>query len=111
MLDLGCGPGSITLGLAEAVDPGEVVGVDFQPSQVAQAQSLSSAHGVMNARFEVGDVYRLPFAEGSFDAAFANTLLMHLRQPIRALVEMASRASRRRHCWDSRVEVASVAAN
>ena len=38
VLDLGCGPGSITLGLAEAVAPGEVVGVDFQPSQVAQAR-------------------------------------------------------------------------
>lgn len=88
VLDLGCGPGSITLGLAEAVAPGEVVGVDFQPVQVAQAQALTSARGVMNARFEVADVYRLPFAEGSFDAAFANTLLMHLREPIRALVEM-----------------------
>ena len=31
VLDLGCGPGSITLGLAEAVAPGEVVGIDFQP--------------------------------------------------------------------------------
>ena len=33
VLDLGCGPGSITLGLAEAVDPGEVVGVDLQPNK------------------------------------------------------------------------------
>jgi ubiquinone/menaquinone biosynthesis C-methylase UbiE len=88
VLDLGCGPGSITLGLAETVAPGEVVGVDFQPSQVAQAQALSAARGVMNATFEVADVYRLPFPDGSFDAAFANTVLMHLREPVRALAEM-----------------------
>src|SRR5215831_13844206 len=53
VLDLGCGPGSITLGLAEAVAPGEAIGVDLQPSQVAQAQALSVAWGVTNARFEV----------------------------------------------------------
>ena len=88
VLDLGCGPGSITLGLAEAVAPGEVVGVDFQPSQVAQAQALGAARGLMNVRFEVADVYRLPFPDGSFDAAFAHVVLMHLREPVRALAEM-----------------------
>jgi ubiquinone/menaquinone biosynthesis C-methylase UbiE len=88
LLDLGCGPGSITLGLAEAVAPGEVVGVDLQPSQVAQAEELSAARGVMNVRFEIADVYRLPFPDGSFDAVFAHVVLMHLREPVRALAEM-----------------------
>lgn len=88
VLDLGCGPGSITLGLAEKVAPGEVIGVDLQPSQVAQAQALSAARGVMNVRFEVADVYRLPFPDGSFDAVFAHVVLMHLREPVRALAEM-----------------------
>ena len=88
VLDLGCGPGSITLGLAEAVAPGEVVGVDFQPSQVAQAQALGAARGVMNVRFEVANVYELPFPDGSFDAAFAHAVLMHLREPVRALAEL-----------------------
>jgi ubiquinone/menaquinone biosynthesis C-methylase UbiE len=88
VLDVGCGPGSITLGLAEAVAPGEVVGVDFQASQVAQAQALSAARGVMNTRFEVADVYRLSFPDGSFDAVFAHAVLMHLREPVQALAEM-----------------------
>jgi ubiquinone/menaquinone biosynthesis C-methylase UbiE len=88
VLDLGCGPGSITVGLAEAVAPGEMVGVDVQPSQVAQAQALSASRGVMNVRFEVADVYRLPFPDGSFDAVFAHAVLMHLREPVRALVEV-----------------------
>jgi ubiquinone/menaquinone biosynthesis C-methylase UbiE len=88
LLDLGCGPGSITLGLAEKVAPGEVVGVDLQPSQVAQAQELSAARGVKNVRFEIADVYRLPFPDASFDAVFAHAVLMHLREPVRALTEM-----------------------
>ena len=88
VLDLGCGPGSITLGLAEKVAPGEVIGVDLQPSQVAQAQALSAARGVMNTRFEVADVYRLSFPDGSFDAVFAHVVMMHLREPVRALAEM-----------------------
>jgi 2-polyprenyl-3-methyl-5-hydroxy-6-metoxy-1,4-benzoquinol methylase len=60
VLDLGCGPGSITLGLAEAVAPGEIVGVDVQPSQVAQAQALSASRGVMNVRFEVAESTACP---------------------------------------------------
>jgi SAM-dependent methyltransferase len=88
VLDLGCGPGSITLGLAQAVAPGEAIGVDLQPSQVAQAQALGAARGVMNVRFEVADVYQLPFPDGSFDAVFGNAVLMHLREPVPALVEV-----------------------
>src|SRR5690242_18006749 len=84
VLDLGCGPGSITLGLAETVAPGETVGIDFQPSQVAQGAALAASSEATNVRFEVADVYRLPFPDGSFDAAFANTLLMHLNEPLRA---------------------------
>jgi ubiquinone/menaquinone biosynthesis C-methylase UbiE len=88
VLDVGCGPGSITLGFADAVAPGEVVGVDFQPSQVAQAQTLTAARGVMNVRFEVADAYRLPFPDESFDAVFAHAVLWHLREPVKALQEM-----------------------
>ena len=88
LLDVGCGPGTITVGLAEAVAPGEVVGVDFQSSQVEQARAVAAERGVTNVRFEVGDAYRLPFPDRSFDAAFAHAVLMHLREPVRALAEL-----------------------
>ncbi len=42
LLDVGCGPGTITLGLAQAVTPGEVVGVDIQASQIDQARALAA---------------------------------------------------------------------
>ena len=88
VLDVGCGPGSITLGLAEVVARGRVVGIDIQPEMVKQAQALANARRATNAHFEVADIYRLPFTDATFDAAFANGVLMHLREPGRALAEV-----------------------
>ena len=88
VLDAGCGPGSITLGLAAAVAPGEVVGIDMQLSLVEQARALAVQRGVTNARFEVANVYDLPFPDGSFDAALSARVLEHLREPVRALSEL-----------------------
>jgi ubiquinone/menaquinone biosynthesis C-methylase UbiE len=88
LLDCGCGTGSITVGLAAAVAPGEVVGVDIGPAPVAEARALAAAEGAGNARFEVGSVYSLPFPDASFDAAFAHTVLEHLADPLAALREV-----------------------
>jgi SAM-dependent methyltransferase len=88
VLDCGCGPGSISLGLAEAVANGEVVGIDIQTAQVDRARALAAERGVTNVRFEVGSVDELPFPNASFDAAFAMTVMEHVREPLRALREM-----------------------
>jgi ubiquinone/menaquinone biosynthesis C-methylase UbiE len=88
LLDCGCGPGSITVDLAEAVAPGNVVGIDLQPHLVEQARALAAERGVTNVRFEVASVYELPFPDGSFGAVFTQGMLMYLREPVRALQEM-----------------------
>ena len=88
VLDVGCGPGSITLGIAEVLGSGEVVGVDLQPAQVAKAKELSTTKNIKNAHFEVADANELPFPDGSFDAVFANSVLGHLPQPLQGLSEM-----------------------
>jgi ubiquinone/menaquinone biosynthesis C-methylase UbiE len=87
LLDVGCGPGSITLGLAAAVAPGRVVGLDLAPVQAEAARAAAADAG---AAVDVGvaDAYALPFPDGAFDAAFAHTLLFHLREPLAALAEM-----------------------
>lgn len=88
LLDGGCGPGAITLGLAEAVAPGQVVGVDREPSMVERARVLAEEHQMAHVRFQVGDLYDLPFPASSFDAVFTCAVLEHLADPVRALREI-----------------------
>jgi ubiquinone/menaquinone biosynthesis C-methylase UbiE len=87
LLDCGCGVGSITLDLAERVTPGEAVGVDLDETQLALARAGAAERGLTNAHFQVASAYGLPFADASFDVVLAHTLLIHLREPLRALRE------------------------
>jgi ubiquinone/menaquinone biosynthesis C-methylase UbiE len=88
VLDCGCGPGTITLGFAEIVVPGKVVGTDIEASQVALASENASRSNLTNARFEAASVYELPFADASFDAVFMSALVGNLREPGRAFREV-----------------------
>ena len=88
VLDVGCGPGTITLGLARAVAPGELVGLDIDPASVAAAEAAARDQGVTNVRFEVGRAEALPFPDASFDAVFEHTLLEHVPDPLSVLSEM-----------------------
>lgn len=87
LLDCGCGPGTITLGFAELVAPGQVVGTEIESTQVALARENAARHAVSNARFEVADIYALPFEDASFDAVFISAVLSNLREPVRGLRE------------------------
>jgi SAM-dependent methyltransferase len=75
LLDLGCGPGSITMGLAAAVAPGETTGIDVDPAPVDGVTVVA------------GDVQDLPFPDDSFDAIFASAVLQHVPDPLAALRE------------------------
>lgn len=87
VLDCGCGPGTITLGLAERVAPGMVTGIDAEESQVSLARANALAAGLV-VRFEAASVYEIPFPANSFDAVFSSALFEHLREPRRALGEI-----------------------
>jgi len=89
VLDVGCGPGTITVGLAERVPDGVVVGVDAEPVIVDQARSAPGAAERANLTFEIGDVYHLAFDDASFDVVHAHQVLQHLSDPVAALAEMA----------------------
>ncbi len=88
VLDCGCGPGSITLGIAELVAPGQATGVDFGLSQIERATASAVSRRVENVRFQTADCYSLPFADGSFDRVFSHALMEHLAEPLRAVSEM-----------------------
>jgi ubiquinone/menaquinone biosynthesis C-methylase UbiE len=80
LLDVGCGPGTITLGLARAVAPGHVTGIDHDWMHIESAHELAAAQGMTNVTFQIGDVLSLPFEDGSLDAAFENNVFTHLAQ-------------------------------
>jgi ubiquinone/menaquinone biosynthesis C-methylase UbiE len=84
LLDAGCGPGSITIGLAEAVAPGKVVGIDTNPAAIGAARQLAAEHRVANVSFEVVDLHESPFPPANFDAIFAHAVFQHVPDAKRA---------------------------
>ena len=85
VLDIGCGPGSITLDLAVRI--GTITGVDASPEAVARAARDAATRNTTNASFVVGSVYQLEFPDDEFDVVYAHQLLQHLQDPVAALEE------------------------
>jgi ubiquinone/menaquinone biosynthesis C-methylase UbiE len=86
VLDIGCGPGSITIGLAQRVRPGRVVGIDRSPEIVEAASARPEVPDTVT--FSTGDAYALDFADNAFDVVHAHQVLQHLSDPVAALGEM-----------------------
>jgi SAM-dependent methyltransferase len=88
LLDVGCGPGTITVDLAARVAPGRVVGVDTAAVVLDEARAAAADAGAA-VSFEVGDVYALDLPDDSFDVVHAHQVLQHVSDPVAALREMA----------------------
>jgi len=88
LLDVGCGPGTITLDLARRVTPGAVLGIDASTDVIAGAEEARVEAGIDNVAFAIGDVYDLDAGDASFDIVHAHQVLQHLSDPVRALVEL-----------------------
>ena len=78
VLDFGSGPGTISVGLAKAVHPGELHGVDMEQSQVDLATAIATGYQQNNAVFHRGDVTDLHFEDDFFDVAHCHNVLMHV---------------------------------
>jgi len=88
LIDCGCGPGSITVDLAQAVAPGAAIGIDVREEALTHGRKLAQERGIANVAFEAASIYQLPYGDASFDAAFACAVLQHLAVPLAALKEM-----------------------
>lgn len=84
VLDIGCGPGPVTLDVAEAVYPGAVVGVDFSSTSIIQARAAAEGGRVTNVTFQVDDTYGLDLAEATFDLVYSTNVFVWLREPVQA---------------------------
>ena len=99
LLDIGCGPGTLTVDLAGRVAPGRTLGVDTAADVVDAArdhaaQSAGAADGAAPLEFATGDFRSMGLAAGSFDVVHAHQVLQHLREPVEALRAMATLARR-----------------
>ena len=88
VLDFGCGPGTISVGFAKAIEPGELHGIDMEEAQVNMARAASAAGGHNNATFHDGDVTDLPFEDNSFDVAHCHTVLNFVPETQAVLAEV-----------------------
>ncbi len=88
LLDCGCGPGTITVGLAALLNPGTVIGIDVAEEQFEIGRSLARDRQLSHITFQKADIYNLPFPDESFDAVFIHAVLYHLNNPLAALKEV-----------------------
>jgi ubiquinone/menaquinone biosynthesis C-methylase UbiE len=88
LLDVGCGPGTITADLAARVGPGSVTAVDQFADVLNVARAEVQQRNLSNVSFATADVHRLDFPDDSFDVVHAHQVLQHVADPVHALGEM-----------------------
>jgi SAM-dependent methyltransferase len=93
ILDVGCGPGTLTCDLADRVAPGgAVLGVDLSSAVIDEARAVAGERGTAGVSFEVVD-FRDPSLDGAgWDVVHAHQVLQHLSDPVGALRRMADLA-------------------
>ncbi len=89
MLDVGCGPATITIDLARILSDGSVVGLEPVAEPLEIARKNADDAGIRNVEFVIGDVYELSYADDTFDVVHAHQVLQHLTDPVAAIKEMA----------------------
>lgn len=88
VLDVGCGPGTITADLAALVAPGLVTGIDQSAKVLDDARAEAQRRNLSNVSFAVADVDRLDLPDDTFDVVHAHQVLQHVTDPVQALREM-----------------------
>jgi ubiquinone/menaquinone biosynthesis C-methylase UbiE len=86
LLDIACGPGSLTLELAPHV--ATATGFDITPAMLDQARAAQQAKGIANIEWVQGDAAHLPFADGAFSLVTCSTAFHHFENPGEILEEM-----------------------
>jgi SAM-dependent methyltransferase len=88
VLDVGCGPGTITVDLAARVAPGRVTAVERTNEALDLARAEVRARNQSNVSFATSDVHALDFRDDTFDIVHAHQVLQHVTDPVQALREL-----------------------
>ncbi|KAK0238920.1 UbiE family methyltransferase [Armillaria nabsnona] len=88
ILDVGCGPGTITAGFAVLAPQGHVTGIDMGAEVLEHARASAEQQALTNITFQVGSVLELPFPDNTFDIVHAHQVIQHTTDQVKALQEM-----------------------
>jgi ubiquinone/menaquinone biosynthesis C-methylase UbiE len=88
ILDVGCGPGTITADLAALTPQGKVIGIDAVESVIQQATEFAASRNLKNVVFQKVDANVLPFDDNTFDIVHCHQVLQHVKNPVDILKEM-----------------------
>ncbi|KAM0749401.1 putative ubiE/COQ5 methyltransferase [Meredithblackwellia eburnea MCA 4105] len=88
ILDVGCGPGTISVDLAKLVPQGKVTGLEYAAEVLVTASKNAEEKGVKNIEWVTGDVHKLTYPDNTFDVVYAHQVLQHVTDPVQALREM-----------------------
>jgi SAM-dependent methyltransferase len=88
LLDIGCGPGTITADLAERIAPGHLTAVDITDDALTAARGEVHGRNITNVSFATADVHALQYPDDTFDVVHAHQVLQHVADPVAALREM-----------------------
>ncbi|MBY5163407.1 methyltransferase domain-containing protein [Salsipaludibacter albus] len=89
VLDVGCGPGTLSVDLARHVAPGRVLAIDVAGAPLDEARDHADAAGVDTVEFAVADGYDLDLAGDAFDLVHAHQVLQHVSDPVAMLRELS----------------------
>jgi 2-polyprenyl-3-methyl-5-hydroxy-6-metoxy-1,4-benzoquinol methylase len=90
VLDVGCGPGTLTADLATRVAPGATVGIDLEPAVIAEASNLAVERAIPTLTFETADLHSVGRPPAGYDVVHAHQVLQHVADPVAALRSMAA---------------------
>ncbi|RDL38344.1 uncharacterized protein BP5553_02684 [Venustampulla echinocandica] len=88
LLDVGAGSGTISVSFAKLIPSGHVTSINLSPNILPRARAVAEMAGVKNIEFQPVSVYKLPFADETFDITFCHQVLVHIGTPWDALREM-----------------------
>lgn len=92
LLDVGCGPGTVTVEFGQRLGDDSVTGVDMSDTAISAARAFAAASGSA-VRFDTADALALPFDAESFDIVHTHQTLQHVPDPV-AMLRSMSRVAR-----------------
>src|SRR5258708_5116149 len=87
ILDAGCGTGSMARLLAATHRDARIVGIDVRADYIAYAAERANLEGLHNIGFRQGDIFKLPFADATFDVVWSKYVLQWVKEPLLAIAE------------------------